>query len=86
MRAAQQVDWYPKWIINDSQFALLVLTGTPEEQKNNLVQVSTRRAAGDAIPELDEGCVSLRNTAVDARSVLLSQTAHRRMESHNYYM
>lgn len=75
MRAAQQVDWYPKWIINDSQFALLVLTDTPKEQKNNLVQISTRRAAGDEIPELDEGCVSLRNTAINAEEAF-SYTQH----------
>ena len=66
MRAAEQVGWYPRWIINDSQPALTVLAGAPEQQKRNLVQVSAQRAAADEIPELDQRCISLRNTAVAA--------------------
>ena len=66
MRAAELVGWTPMWIINDIQPATLTLTEAPERQAGNLVSVSARRAAGDAIPELDRSCMSLRNTASDA--------------------
>ena len=65
MRAAEMVDWYPSWVINDGQPASLVLTEVPRQQGMNLLQVSHRRAAGDEIPRLDQGCVILRNTAVE---------------------
>ena len=62
MRAAEQTAWFPQWIINDSQTASLVLTNAPRAQADNLVQISARRAAGDAIPAVDRGCLTLRNT------------------------
>ncbi|MXV90674.1 MAG: hypothetical protein F4004_08360 [Acidimicrobiia bacterium] len=67
MRAAELADWYPKWIINDSHYAFLVLTDAPKAQGLNLVQVSSRRAADDPIDGRDRGCLSLRNadTAAD---------------------
>ena len=65
MRAAELVGWFPRWIINDSQPASLVLTNVPRAQADNLVQISARRAAGDEIPDLDRGCLSLRNTFSD---------------------
>ena len=65
MRAAEQVEWFPKWIISDIQPPLLVLTGTPKRQALNLIQISNERAAGDEIPEMDHRCVSLRNTIPD---------------------
>lgn len=61
MRAAELAEWYPKWVLNDTQYALLVLTDVPESQGQNLVQVSSRRAADDPIDGLDRGCLSLRN-------------------------
>ena len=66
MRAAELTDWTPRWITNDSQPAVLTLTNAPARQAQNLVQVSSRRAAGDPLTELDRGCVSLRNTSADA--------------------
>ncbi len=66
MRAAELAEWYPKWVLNDTQYALLVLTDVPESQGQNLVQVSSRRAADDPIDGLDRGCLSLRNTGTDA--------------------
>lgn len=65
MRAAEMVGWFPRWIINDSQPASLVLTNVPRAQADNLIQISARRAAGDEIPDLDRGCLSLRNTFSD---------------------
>ena len=66
MRAAERLDWFPQWVINDSQPAVLTLTGAPEEQVRRLVQISSRRAAGDPIPDSDRACVSLRNTSAEA--------------------
>ena len=66
MRAAERLDWTPRWITNDSQPAVLTLDGAPRQQSGNLVHVSARRAAGDPVPELDRGCVSLRNTSTGA--------------------
>lgn len=66
MRAAEVVGWYPKWITNDSQFSLIVLVDAPEAQGQNLVQISSRRAADDPIDGLDRGCLSLRNTGTAA--------------------
>ena len=66
MRAAERLDWFPQWVINDSQPAALTLTGAPEEQVRRLVQISSRRAAGDPIPDSDRACVSLRNTSAEA--------------------
>lgn len=67
MRAAELAGWYPKWIINDSHYAFLVLTNAPKAQGLNLVQISSRRAADDPIDGRDRGCLSLRNaeTAAD---------------------
>ena len=66
IRAAELVDWAPKWVANDIQPATIVLADVPTRQAQNLVLVSSRRAAGDVVPELDQGCVTLRNTAVAA--------------------
>ena len=66
MRAAELIGWYPQWMINDAQFALIVLTDAPAAQGANLVQVSSKRAAGDPIDGLDRGCLSLRNTGSTA--------------------
>ncbi len=66
MRAAEAVGWRPRWVINDSQFAMIVLTGAPPAQARNLLQVSSRRATDDPIDGLDRGCLSLRNTGVAA--------------------
>ncbi len=66
MRAAEQRAWFPRWIINDSQNASLVLTDAPRGQAGNLVQISARRAAGDEISAMDRGCLSVRNTNSEA--------------------
>ena len=66
MRAADRIDWAPTWLINDTQPATLTTSGTPSRQVENLRQVSARRAAGDVVPPLDQGCVTMRNTASDA--------------------
>ena len=66
MRAAEAIGWHPRWVINDSQFAMIVLTGAPSAQVRNVAQVSSRRATDDPIGDLDRGCLSLRNTRADA--------------------
>ena len=66
IRAAESVDWTPTWVANDIQPATIVLADVPKRQAENLVLVSSRRAAGDVIPELDQGCITLRNTASEA--------------------
>ena len=66
MRAAELVDWTPTWVANDIQPATVVLADVPVRQAENLILVSSRRAAGDVVPALDQGCVTLRNTAVAA--------------------
>ena len=66
MRAAELTDWTPQWIANDIQPATIVLADSPKRQVENLVLVSSRRAAGDEVPDLDQGCVTLRNTASEA--------------------
>lgn len=66
MRAAELIGWYPKWITNDAQIALVTLVDAPEAQGQNLVQISSRRAADDPIDGLDRGCLSLRNTGTPA--------------------
>lgn len=66
MRAAELVDWTPTWVANDIQPATVVLADVPARQAANLVLVSNRRAAGDEVPALDQGCVTLRNTAIAA--------------------
>ena len=63
MRAAELVDWHPSWIGSDIQGATLTLSGAPARQAERFVLVSARRAAGDEVPDLDRGCVALRNTA-----------------------
>ncbi len=64
IRAADLVDWTPTWVANDIQPATIVLADVPKRQAENLVLVSSRRAAGDEVPALDQGCITLRNTAV----------------------
>ena len=66
MRAAELIDWTPTWVANDIQPATVVLADVPKRQAENLVLVSNRRAAGDEVPELDQGCITLRNTASTA--------------------
>lgn len=66
MRAAESIDWMPTWLANDMQSVTTALTDAPKRQAENLVQVSSRRAAGDQVPELDQGCITLRNTASEA--------------------
>ena len=63
IRAAELVDWTPTWVANDIQPATIVLADVPKRQAENLVLVSSRRAAGDVVTELDQGCITLRNTA-----------------------
>ena len=63
IRAAELVDWTPTWVANDIQPATIVLADVPKRQAENLVLVSNRRAAGDEVPALDQGCITLRNTA-----------------------
>ena len=72
IRAAELVDWHPTWVANDIQPATIVLADVPKAQAENLVLVSNRRAAGDEVPALDQGCITLRNTASAA-----SPFAHR---------
>ena len=66
MRAAELVDWAPMWVANDIQPATVTLADAPKRQAQNLVQVSSRRAAGDRISERDQDCIALRNTTADA--------------------
>lgn len=66
MRAADRIDWVPTWIANDIQPSTIVMADAPRRQAQNLVQVSARRAAGDEVPPLDQGCITLRNTASEA--------------------
>ena len=66
MRAAELIDWDPIWLANDIQPTTVVLADVPTRQAANLVQVSSRRAAGDEVSALDQGCVTLRNTASEA--------------------
>ena len=66
IRAAELVDWTPTWVANDIQPATIVLADVPKRQAENLVLVSNRRAAGDEVPALDQGCITLRNTASTA--------------------
>ena len=66
IRAAELVDWTPTWVANDIQPATIVLADVPKRQAENLVLVSSRRAAGDVVTELDQGCITLRNTASEA--------------------
>lgn len=68
MRAAELIDWTPTWVANDVQPASVVMSGIPSRQAENLVQISSRRAAGDEVGELDRGCVTLRNTASTAET------------------
>ena len=66
MRAAELIDWTPTWVANDLQPPTVLLADAPPRQARNLVLISSRRAAGDAVPELDQGCITLRNTASTA--------------------
>ena len=66
MRAGEFIDWTPLWLINDMQPATLITADAPARQVQNLRQVSARRAAGDVVPALDQGCIILRNTASEA--------------------
>ena len=66
MRAAERIDWVPTWVTNDIQPSTIVIADAPKRQAQNVLQVSSRRAAGDEVPALDQGCITLRNTASDA--------------------
>ena len=66
MRAADRIDWAPTWLANDIQSATSTLADAPKRQAQNLLQVSSRRAAGDEVPPLDQGCITLRNTTSEA--------------------
>ena len=66
MRAAESIGWVPKWVASDIQPSTVLLADAPRRQAQNLVQVSSRRAAGDEVPALDRGCITVRNAASDA--------------------
>ncbi len=66
MRAAELIDWTPTWVANDLQPPTVLLADAPARQARNLVLISSRRAAGDDVPELDQDCITLRNTASEA--------------------
>ena len=66
MRAADLLGWHPRWVTDDSQPVALTLLGAPPRQARNLVQISSRRAAGDPVPGSDRACVSLRNQTAGA--------------------
>lgn len=68
MRAAERIDWHPRWIASDIQGATLTLTDAPMAQADNFFIVSARRAAGDAQADLDRGCVGLRNATTGEAS------------------
>ena len=61
MRAAEIVDWVPLWLTNDAQPIYFVAAQVPMRQVENLIQVSSRRAAGDRVPVADQECVLMRN-------------------------
>lgn len=65
MRAAEIVEWTPLWLTSDIQPATLATEDAPARQVGNYMQVSSRRAAGDSIPPLDQGCIITRNGAAD---------------------
>ena len=65
MRAAELIDWTPVWLVSDMQPASLLTADAPQRQVNNLRQVSSRRAAGDLVPVLDQGCLAMRNAGVE---------------------
>lgn len=69
MEAADLAGWYPRWIINDSHPASLVLTDAPQSQAGNVVQISASRAPGDEVLAMDTGCTGLRNTFPGAPSM-----------------
>ena len=62
MVAADPIDWFPTWIVNDIQTASLILGGAPKRQAVNLVQASSWRTPGDPLTGLDQGCHTLRNS------------------------
>ena len=62
MRAAEIIDWTPRWLTGDLQPATLTTAGAPARQVGNYMQVSARRAAGDTVPLLDQGCITMRNS------------------------
>lgn len=66
MRAAEIIGWTPQWLTGDLQAATLATTDAPDRQVANYVQVSARRAAGDLVPPLDQGCITMRNGASEA--------------------
>ena len=66
MRSAEKAGWHPLWILTDAQPAALTLTRAPQAQARNVVQISSRRAAGDPVGSLDRDCASLRNTFSEA--------------------
>ena len=66
MRAAELAGWFPTWVINDAHYVMLVLTDSPRDQGDNLLQVSSGRTVGDPLEGLDRGCLTVRNSAQDA--------------------
>ena len=62
MRAAEIIDWAPQWLTGDLQPATLTTADAPARQVGNFRQVSARRAAGDLVPLIDQGCITMRNS------------------------
>ena len=62
VRAADQIDWHPKWITNDTHPISLMMEDASERQAANLYQISSRWAVGDVIPDLDRRCQILRDS------------------------
>ena len=62
MWAAEAIDWTPVWLISDVQPATLVAPAAPDRQLRKLLQVSSRRAAGDDIPPHDRKCITMRDS------------------------
>lgn len=66
MRAAEIVDWAPLWLTSDLQPISFTGAQVPERQAANLIQVSTRRSAGDQVPVADQECILMRNGSAAA--------------------
>ena len=78
IRAAERVGWHPKWVTNEIHISSALLSDVPEAQKANVVQVSSRRAAGDEVTEAEKGCEALRNIGSTAGT--FSHQSQRRLE------
>jgi hypothetical protein len=66
--AAERIEWYPRWIANDSQNPTLVLPDLPSQQIENFFVVSSRPTVGDEPTALDRGCVATRQSAPGAEA------------------